>query len=107
MFKAVYDKADQPTRDAMDLAFLAGQRPGDSLRFGETDIRDGVLLRDRRPPCPALDSPEDPPSKPVPTDDRRRSNAPHRIAPIAKSGKHRHASAARARQIVLDILRRA
>lgn len=43
MFKAVYDKADQPTRDAMDLAFLAAQRPGDSLKFKETDIRDGAL----------------------------------------------------------------
>lgn len=43
MFQAVYDKADQPTKDAMDLAFLAAQRPADSLRFKETDIRDGAL----------------------------------------------------------------
>lgn len=43
MFDAVYTKADQPTKDAMDLAFLAGQRPGDSLRFKEQDIKDGVL----------------------------------------------------------------
>ncbi|WP_288076458.1 tyrosine-type recombinase/integrase [Pseudomonas sp.] len=43
LFQRVYDQADQPTRDAMDLAFLAAQRPGDSLRFKETDIRDGAL----------------------------------------------------------------
>ena len=43
LFKRVYDQADQPTRDAMDLAHLAGQRPGDSLRMREQDIRDGVL----------------------------------------------------------------
>jgi integrase len=43
MFNAVYVQADQPTKDAMDLAFLAGQRPGDSLRFKEQDIKDGAL----------------------------------------------------------------
>jgi len=43
LFKKVYDKADVPTRDAMDLAWLAGQRPGDSLRFKETDIKEGAL----------------------------------------------------------------
>jgi integrase len=43
LFNAVYAKADQPTRDAMDLAHLAAQRPGDSLRFSEADIKDGAL----------------------------------------------------------------
>lgn len=43
LFQRVYDKADQPTRDAMDLAHLAGQRPGDCLRMRDQDIRDGVL----------------------------------------------------------------
>lgn len=43
LFNKVYEKADQPTRDAMELAWLVGQRPGDSLRFKETDIRDGAL----------------------------------------------------------------
>ena len=43
LYGRVYEKADQPTRDAMDLAFLAAQRPGDSLRFKETDIHDGAL----------------------------------------------------------------
>ena len=27
----------------MDLAYLAGQRPADTLRFLETDMRDGFL----------------------------------------------------------------
>jgi len=43
MFTAVYENADQPLRDAMDFAHLAGQRPADSLKFKETDIRDGAL----------------------------------------------------------------
>ena len=43
LFARVYRWADQPTRDAMDLAHLAGQRPGDCLRMREQDIRDGVL----------------------------------------------------------------
>lgn len=43
LYQRVYDKADQPTRDAMDLAHLAGQRPGDSLRMRVADIIDGVL----------------------------------------------------------------
>lgn len=43
LFDRVYQQADQPTRDAMDLAHLAGQRPGDCLRFKETDLRDGAL----------------------------------------------------------------
>lgn len=43
LFDRVYQQADQPTRDAMDLAHLAGQRPGDSLRMREQDIIDGAL----------------------------------------------------------------
>ncbi len=43
LFARVYQHADQPTRDAMDLAHLAGQRPGDSLRMREQDVKDGVL----------------------------------------------------------------
>jgi integrase len=39
LFARVYAHADQPTRDAMDLAHLAGQRPGDSLRMTERDIK--------------------------------------------------------------------
>lgn len=43
MFAAVYGAASQPLRDAMDLAYLTGQRPADVLKMTETDIRDGVL----------------------------------------------------------------
>lgn len=32
-----------PVRDAIDLAYLAGQRPADTLKMSETDIRDGAL----------------------------------------------------------------
>lgn len=39
LFQRVYLWADQPTRDAMDLAHLAGQRPGDCLRMKEQDIK--------------------------------------------------------------------
>lgn len=42
-FQRVYECADQPTRDAMDLAYLAGQRPQDTLNYDERDIRDGFL----------------------------------------------------------------
>ncbi|WP_230945089.1 tyrosine-type recombinase/integrase [Burkholderia territorii] len=43
VFAKVYAKADQPTRDAMDLAYLLGQRPQDTLRYDERDIRDGFI----------------------------------------------------------------
>lgn len=38
VFAAVYKAADQPLRDAMDLAYLTGQRPADTLRFDERYI---------------------------------------------------------------------
>ena len=41
--KAVWDAADWPTRDAMDLAYLTGQRPADVLKMRLPDIRDGFL----------------------------------------------------------------
>ena len=43
VFQRVYACADQPTRDAMDLAYLAGQRPQDTLSYDERDIRDGFI----------------------------------------------------------------
>ena len=42
-YASIWDAADACLRDAMDLAYLTGQRPGDVLRLAETDIRDGVL----------------------------------------------------------------
>ncbi|TDN62258.1 tyrosine-type recombinase/integrase [Paraburkholderia sp. BL10I2N1] len=43
LYVRLYEKADQPTRDAMDLGYLAGQRPQDTLRYDERDIRDNFL----------------------------------------------------------------
>jgi len=43
VFQAVWDAADEPTRDAMDLAEATGQRPGDTLRMTELHIKDGLL----------------------------------------------------------------
>lgn len=43
VFAAVYAVACQPLRDAIDLAYLIGQRPGDVLALQETSIRDGIL----------------------------------------------------------------
>lgn len=42
-YRAIYDKADEILRDAMDLAYCVGQRPGDTLRIMRTDIRDDEL----------------------------------------------------------------
>lgn len=47
IYARLYDHADDPTRDAMDLAYLAGQRPQDTLNYDERDIRDGFLLIDQ------------------------------------------------------------
>lgn len=43
VFEAVWQAADQPLRDAMDLAYLTGQREADLLKMSETDIKQGVL----------------------------------------------------------------
>lgn len=43
VYAAVYAVADQPLRDAMDLAYLAGQRPADTLSLDERDIKEGAL----------------------------------------------------------------
>ncbi len=42
-YQALHQAAPQPLRDAMDLAYLTGQRPSDALKMRETDIRDGCL----------------------------------------------------------------
>lgn len=44
VYQAVHDKADMGLKDAMDLAYLTGQRIADVLKFDERDIRDGHLL---------------------------------------------------------------
>ncbi|WP_408419713.1 tyrosine-type recombinase/integrase [Paraburkholderia strydomiana] len=43
LYRRVWDAADQPPRDAMDLAYLTGQRPADTLKFAESDIRGAEL----------------------------------------------------------------
>lgn len=43
LFAQVYEHAGQPLRDAMDLAYLAGQRVADTLKMDVRDIRDGFL----------------------------------------------------------------
>ncbi len=42
-FQAVKDAADGPTRDAMDIAYLTGQRPADVLKMTIRDLQDGCL----------------------------------------------------------------
>lgn len=44
IWDAVYGKASVELRDAMDLAYLTGQRPADVLRTRATDVADGFLL---------------------------------------------------------------
>ena len=39
VYAAPYEAANGPVRDAMDLAYLTGQRPADTLRMQETDLR--------------------------------------------------------------------
>ena len=48
VFDAVYNEADQPTRDYMDLMYLAGQRNSDVLGATESDIRNGELCVTQR-----------------------------------------------------------
>lgn len=43
VYRATWTAADPPLRDAMDLAYLTGQRPADVLRMDERDLRDGFL----------------------------------------------------------------
>ncbi|CAH0154606.1 tyrosine-type recombinase/integrase [Pseudomonas mediterranea] len=43
VWNAVYEEADQELKDAMDLAYLSGQRPGDVLKASKTDINNGFL----------------------------------------------------------------
>lgn len=42
-FRRIWDAADICLRDAMDLAYLTGQRPADVLRMTDMDVRDGAV----------------------------------------------------------------
>jgi len=43
MYTAVHQSASQQLKDAMDLAYLTGQRPSDVLKMTEHDIQDGTI----------------------------------------------------------------
>lgn len=43
VYRAVWEAAGAPCRDAMDLAYLTGQRPGDVLQFVESQLVDGLF----------------------------------------------------------------
>ena len=40
---AILEHADEPLREAIELAYLIGQRPGDLRGINETDIRNGAI----------------------------------------------------------------
>jgi len=42
-FAAIWESADACLRDAMDLAYLTGQRPSDVLSISDMDVRHGLL----------------------------------------------------------------
>jgi integrase len=42
-YLSVWKNSDCSVQDAMDLAYLTGQRPADLLKFNSSDIRDGQL----------------------------------------------------------------
>lgn len=44
IYQAVWAAASAPLRDAMDLAYLTGQRPADALKMTEHDVIDGHLI---------------------------------------------------------------
>jgi integrase len=44
IFNAVHEHASASLRDAMDLAYLTGQRPADALRMSVHDLVDGHLI---------------------------------------------------------------
>lgn len=44
LYRLIYEHASAPLRDAMDLAYLTGQRPGDVLKLSEQNIQDGHLV---------------------------------------------------------------
>lgn len=43
LYQLIWLKSDIPLREAMDLAYLTGQRPADVLKMDDRDVRDGIL----------------------------------------------------------------
>lgn len=48
VYAAIYAYADQTMRDAMDLAYLTGQRPSDVRKMTRADVVSGYLLVDQQ-----------------------------------------------------------
>lgn len=44
VLKAVYEQSDQALKDAIDLAYLIGQRPADVLSITESQLQEGMLV---------------------------------------------------------------
>ena len=53
-FLAVWKAAHYTVQDAMDLAYLTGQRPADLLKFNRSDMRDGNLCLSQNKTSKAL-----------------------------------------------------
>ena len=43
IYTIVHEHAEQPLRNALDLAYLVGQRPADVLKLSRADIKEGAL----------------------------------------------------------------
>lgn len=43
IYQLVHDVAEEPLKDALDLAYLIGQRPADVLKLTRADIKEGAL----------------------------------------------------------------
>ncbi len=41
-YRAVWERTHYTVQDAMDLAYLTGQRPADVLKLNRSDIKDGA-----------------------------------------------------------------
>lgn len=44
LYDLVFSVAEAPLQDAMELAYLTGQRPADVLKLSRADIKDGALM---------------------------------------------------------------
>lgn len=43
IYRIVWEASELPLRDALDIAYLTGQRPADVLKLSQADIKDGAL----------------------------------------------------------------
>ena len=92
-FRTVRGETRIPNLTSNSLAMRSSPQSGFSVAIRR--IRARSLQRYRRPTCPALPPPEDPPTQSVPANNGRRADDHYRIAPIEESGEHRKAHASR------------